>query len=144
MAIDWDKQTKDLYAAFNAHDLDGYLSFHAEDIFFEQVIADGAMGHGKKELRAFVNGFFVALPDFKCEVTSLIANGNRQCEECVMTGTHRGNYQGIESTGKSFSVRGVLIRELKEGKTSRFSIYFDPTSLMRQLGILPPVPQRQA
>ena len=135
MAIALNKPTKEIYEAFNSHDINQYLSLHTEDVSFEQVFADGIKGHGKKELREFVKVFFDAFPDFKCEVTSLIAGGNRQCEEAVMTGTHRGNYLGIEPTGKSFSVKGVLIRELKEGKTSHFSIYFDPASLMRQLGI---------
>jgi len=137
MATDYEKQAMDLYAAFNAHDMERYLSFHTEDVFFEQVIADGISGHGKEELSAFVKGFFDAFPDFKCEVTSFFASGNRQCEETIMTGTHRGNYLGISPTGNCISVRGVLIRELKEGKTSRFSIYLDPTFIMRQLGALP-------
>jgi steroid delta-isomerase-like uncharacterized protein len=134
-AIDLDKQTKEIYEAFNAHDLDRYLSLHTEDVTFEQIIFGGTKGHGKEELRVFVKGFFDAFPDFKCEVTSLISNGHRQCEETVMTGTHKGNYLGLEPTGKSFSVKGVLIRDLKEGKTSRFSIYFDPASMMKQLGV---------
>jgi steroid delta-isomerase-like uncharacterized protein len=142
MAIDLNKQTEEIYAAFNAHDLDRYLSLHTEDVFFEQVIADGAGGHGKEELHTFVKGFFDAFPDFKCEVTSFFASGNRQCEEMTITGTHRGTYLTIEPTGKSISLRGVLIRELRKGKTSRFSIYFDPTTLMRQLGVLPPTPQK--
>jgi steroid delta-isomerase-like uncharacterized protein len=142
MATDLEKQARDLYAAFNAHDVERYLSFHTENVFFEQVIDDGISGHGKEELSAFVKGFFDAFPDFKCEVTSLFASGNRQCEETIMTGTHRGNYLGIEPTGKSISVRGALIRELKEGKTSRFSIYLDPASITRQLGVLPQAQQK--
>jgi steroid delta-isomerase-like uncharacterized protein len=133
--IELNKPTSEIYAAFNAHDISRYLFLHTEDVSFEQVIADGIKGQGKEELRAFVKGFFDAFPDFRCEVTSLIVCGNRQCEEAVMTGTHKGNYLGLNPTGKSFSVRGVLIREMREDKTCGFSIYFDPASLIRQLGI---------
>jgi hypothetical protein len=74
-------------------------------------------------------------------VTALIAGGDLQCEEMIMTGTHKGNYLGLEPTGKSFSWRGVLLRELRKGQTCRFSIYGDPAVLMRQLGFLPASPR---
>ena len=136
MAIELNKHANDIYGAFNAHDINRYLSLHTEDVTFEQVIADGIKGQGKEELSAFVKGFFDAFSDFKCEVTSFIASGNCQCEEMLMTGTHKGNYLELEPTGKSFSWRGILLRELREGKTCRFSIYCDPAVLMKQLGVV--------
>jgi steroid delta-isomerase-like uncharacterized protein len=140
MAIQLNKQATEIYAAFNAHDINQYLFLHTDDVAFEQVIADGIKGQGKEELREFVKSFFDAFPDFRCEVTALIAGKDLQCEEILMTGTHKGDYLGLAPTGKSFSWRGVLLRELREGKTCRFSIYCDPAVLMTQLGILPTSP----
>jgi steroid delta-isomerase-like uncharacterized protein len=137
MSAHLDERTNDIYESFNAHDVEQYLSFHTEDVFFEQIIADGAVAHGKEELRRFTEGFFHAFPDFKVKVTSSFAAGNRQCEEGIWTGTHRGDFRGMEPTGKSISLRAVRIRELGEDKTSRFSIYFDSASLMRQMGVWP-------
>jgi steroid delta-isomerase-like uncharacterized protein len=134
MAADLEKQTKEIYAAFNAQDFQKFLSFHTDDVITESV-ADGSVIHGKEELRDFVNGYFVGFKDFKMELTSLFSSGNRQCEEWVISGTHTGGYQGLAATGKHISVRGILVREMKEGKTSRVSNYFDSATLMRQLGL---------
>ncbi len=60
----------------------------------------------------------------------------RQCEEVVMTGTQTGSYFGLAPTGKEFSFRAVLVRELRESKTSRLSIYWDNASTLRQLGTM--------
>ncbi len=129
-----DVRIKELYSAFNSHDLERFLSLHTEDIFYEQVAADGAVAQGMEEYRAFTKNSFTALPDLKCELISFFSTGNRQCEEVVMTGTQTGDYFGIAPTGKPFSFRGVLVRELREGKTSRLSIYWDNVSVLRQLG----------
>ena len=134
MATDFEKQTRELYAAYNAHDVEKFLSFHTDDIFCEQVVLDGVVVRGKEEYRTLLKNSFAALPDFKCELTSFFTNGNQQCEECVMSGTHTVSYMGLAPTGKRFSFRGVLVRDLREGKTSRLSLYWDNASFLRQLG----------
>jgi len=139
---DFKKYTKELYKAFNAHDLEKFLSLHTADISCELVAADGAITHGKEELREFVKGYFDAFPDYKIKLTSCFASGNRQCEECFVSGTHTGIFQGLPATGKSFSFRGTIVRQLRKGKTYRTTMYFDPASLLRQLGVLPSPPQK--
>ena len=141
MATDLEKQTKEIYAAFNAQDFQKFLSFHTDDVITVSV-ADGSVIHGKEELRAFVNSYFVGFKDFKMELTSSFTSGNRQCEEWVISGTHTGVFQGLAATGKHISVHGILVREMKKGKTSHVSNYFDSATLMRQLGLLPPIPQK--
>lgn len=142
MATDLEKQAKELYAAFNAHDLEKLLPFFTDDVFFEDVIADGAVGHSKEEYRAHLKRAFAAFPDLKFELTSFFASNDRLCEEGVMSGTHKGDWLGLVATGKTASFRGVVVRELREDKTSRLSWYCDLASLMRQLGVLPANPQK--
>ena len=92
MATDLEKQAKDIYAAINAHDLDKVLSFHTDDVFVESP-AGGRVMHGKEELRASLNGYFGAFSNFKMELTSFIASGNRCWEEWVVSGMHTGAFQ---------------------------------------------------
>jgi len=132
---DLNRQIKELYSVYNSHDTERFLSLHTEDIFYEQVVADGAVVRGKEEYRKFVETSFATLPDLKCELISFFTTGTRQCEEVVMTGTQTGSYFGLAPTGKQFSFRGVLVRELRDGKTSRLSIYWDNASVLRQLGV---------
>jgi steroid delta-isomerase-like uncharacterized protein len=134
MAIDLEKQTKDIYAALNAHDLERFLSFHTDDVTSENV-ATGVVVRGKEDLRTSFEIAFSEIPDVRMELTSCFASGNCQCEEYVLSGTHKGKGElmGMPAPGKTFSVRGILVREIREGKTCRVTQYVDSATLMRQL-----------
>jgi steroid delta-isomerase-like uncharacterized protein len=134
MATDFEKLAKDIYVAIHAHDLDKVLSFHVDDVFFE-IPAGGRVMHGKEESRDSLNAYFVAFSNFKMELTSFFASGNRCWEEWVVSGMHTGAFQGFPATGKSFSLRGISARETKGGKTSRVTAYYDSATMMRQLGV---------
>jgi steroid delta-isomerase-like uncharacterized protein len=96
------------------------------------------VARGKEELRRFVNGAFVAVPDFKYGLTSRFAAGQWAAVEWVLSGTHKGDFPGIPATGKRFSsVRGSTILELEAGKIRRESDYWDAATLMKQVGLLP-------
>ncbi len=135
MAIDLEEQTKDIYAALNAHDLGRFLSFYTDDVTSENV-ATGVVIRGKEDLRANFELVFSEIPDVRMELTACFTSGNCQCEEYVLSGTHKGSGElmGIPAPGKPFSVRGILVRELREGKTCRVTRYIDSSALMRQLG----------
>jgi steroid delta-isomerase-like uncharacterized protein len=141
MATDMKKLTKAVYSALNKHDVEKFLSFHTDDAILESV-PDGSVARGKDQLRAVINGYIGGMSDFKMEMTSFTGSGNRQCEEWIVTGTHNGTFQGIPASGNKVSFRGILVRELKRGKTSRVINYFDSASMMRQMGALPSAPQK--
>jgi ketosteroid isomerase-like protein len=84
MATDFDKHTKELYAAINAHDLDNFLSLHTDDIVV--TMADGTVLRGKKEVRAYFEGTFTAFSDVRADLTTYFSSGNRQCKEYVVSG----------------------------------------------------------
>jgi len=141
MATDLKKQAKAVYSALNKHDLEKFLSFHTDDAILESV-PDGSVAKGKDELRTVINGYYKGMSDFKMEMTSCIASGNRQCEEWIVTGTHNGTFLGFPASGNKVTFRGILVRELKRGKTSRVINYFDSATLAGQLGALPPTPKK--
>ena len=51
--------------------------------------------------------------------------------------TFSGTDKGMFKTGKKFSVRGVSILTLKNGKISHNVDYYDAATVMKQLGLLP-------
>jgi steroid delta-isomerase-like uncharacterized protein len=118
---------KDLTAAWNSHDVEKILSFYTEDVVYEDV-AMAKINHGKDELRAFIKEFFAFAPDFKLELKSIIVSGDRFCIEGIFGGT-------FQPTGKSFSIRGATVGELRDGKIKRNSDYYDGSSLMGQSGV---------
>jgi len=132
---------KDLAAAYSAHDIEKALSFYADDCTFDDF-ALGRFLNGKEEIRAHIREAFTAFPDFKIEIKSFFASGNHACFECVMSGTHKGDLPRMPASGKHFSVPGVVVVELKDGKAKREADYYDGASFMQQLGGLPSTPQK--
>jgi len=142
MATISEKQMRDAIAAFNAHDVEKYLSFSTDDILVENLAA-GVTIHGKEEARANLKNTFALIPDVRIEIKSFFTSGDHACLEYILSGTPAAPLpNGIPATGKSFSVRGAGVSEYREDKVCKITQYADAATLMRQLGVLPPPPQK--
>jgi steroid delta-isomerase-like uncharacterized protein len=126
----------DVVAAWNSHDTEKVVSFFTDDGVYEEL-GIGVIKRGKEELRAFIDNFFANFPDTNFELTSSFISGNWYCAEWVWTGAHKGNVAGLPATGKRFSIRGVSVGELKEGKIKRNSDYYNLMDFLKQIGIKP-------
>jgi steroid delta-isomerase-like uncharacterized protein len=131
-----DQIVRDFVAAGNMHDVERQVSLFTDDCIYEDV-ALGKTTHGKDELHAFSKEFFAGAPDLKEELKSVIVSGNRVAIEWIMSGTHTGDWPDLPANGKSFSMRGVSLMELRDGKIQRNTDYYDSASWMRQLGVEP-------
>jgi len=139
MRSDAEKTIRDSFAAWNSHDVDEIASFYADDCIHEDV-ALGAVYHGKKELETSISGLFVWSPDVKFELKSCFGANHWVASEWVMSGTHAGIVPGIPATGKSFSIRGASIYELRKGRISRDCDYWNLASFLQQVGLMPEAP----
>jgi steroid delta-isomerase-like uncharacterized protein len=124
----------DVLAAWNSHDTEKTASFYADDIVYEDI-GFSKTARGKEELRVFLNNFFAAFPDLNFELKSSFISGNWYCAEWVWSGTHKVDMPGLPATGKRFSIRGVSVGELKEGKIKRSSDYYNKMDFLQQVGI---------
>ena len=120
--------------------IDGWNSSDPEKLVAtftpEGVYEDVAFGITKKgsaELRDLhkffhgaVSGLFVKLVDYH------IADGHGTIE-WIFGGTD----VDVFKTGKPFSVRGVSVIEVDNGRISRNLDYYDAAAIMRQVGVLP-------
>jgi steroid delta-isomerase-like uncharacterized protein len=120
------------FDAWNAHDPDKVTSFYTDDVVYEDV-TEGAIVHGREEMRKFVADFLVAVPDLKLEVVSSSLENSKGSVEWVFSGTDVGLYK----TGKKFSVRGASLFEMRGGKFSKNKDFYDSATIMRQVGALP-------
>jgi len=139
MVTDVKRMFEDHNAAWSSYDVEKIASFFTDDCVYEDV-AVGVVNRGKQELKAFVTATFTSFPDIKFELKSFFSAGDWAAIEWVMTGTHTGDLPGMPATGKSFSIRGASVRELRAGKISRNSDYWNLASLLQQIGILPAAP----
>jgi steroid delta-isomerase-like uncharacterized protein len=81
-----------------------------------------------------------AFPDAKGTITSKIVEGNKGAAEIIWRGTNNGPLMGQPATGKSVTVRAVVIIETNGSKITRTSHYIDAASMMAQLGAAAAVP----
>lgn len=119
-------------AAWNSHDPDKMLPLFSDDVVYEDV-AFGEVSHGKTELRKFASEEFEGVPDLELKLDRADIHGNHGTIEWTFTGTDKGVFK----TGKKFSVRGVSVIDLRDGKISRNLDFYDSATLMRQVGTLP-------
>ena len=121
-----------IIAAWNSHDVEKVIPVYTEGVLYEDVTF-GLVNHGSAELRKFATFFFDAVPDLKLEMVKSTIDGQHGTIEWVFSGADKGVYK----TGKKFSVRGVSVIDLEEGKVSRSLDFYDSAAIMRQVGLLP-------
>jgi steroid delta-isomerase-like uncharacterized protein len=119
-------------AAWNSHSPDKMIPLFTADIFYEDV-AFGEVSHGTAELRKFAASEFEGVPDLELKLLRANIHGGHGTIEWTFSGTDKG----VFNTGKKFSVRGVSVIDVRDGKISRNLDFYDTATLMRQVGLLP-------
>lgn len=119
-------------AAWNSHSPDKMISSFTDDIFYEDV-AFGEVSHGSSELRKFAASEFEGVPDLELKLLRANVHGGHGTIEWVFSGTDKGVFK----TGKKFSVRGVSVIDVRDGKIARCLDFYDSATIMRQVGVLP-------
>lgn len=122
-------------SAWCSGNMERVAELFVDDCIYEDVTL-GVVNHGKAELIAFGNAFFEAAPGLQIELVSHCVSGNKAAAEWWFKGTQEGEVLGIAPTGKSFALRGMSAFELRDGKFSRCSDYWDLETLKRQLGVI--------
>lgn len=119
-------------AAWNSHDPDKMLPLFTNDVFYEDV-AFGEASHGHAEFRKFAASEFEGIPDLELKLVHAAIHNGHGTIEWTFTGTDKGVYK----TGKKFTVRGVSVVDVRDGKISRSLDFYDSATIMRQVGVLP-------
>jgi steroid delta-isomerase-like uncharacterized protein len=89
---------------------------------------------GEKMLATmFREGF----PDAQITVEDMVAEGDRVASRLTFRGTHRGTFQGIPPTSRTFTMAGMHIARLAEGKIVETWPLPDLLGLLQQIGAIP-------
>ena len=81
-----------------------------------------------------------AFPDLHHEIVDMVAEGDKVAVRLNVTGTHKGEFQGIPPTGKKLSLDEMGFITIINGKIIEGWISADRMRLMQQIGALPPPP----
>jgi len=78
-----------------------------------------------------------AFPDLHLTVEDLIGEEDKVVARIVVTGTHLGEYMGMEPAGKSIAYDEIFIFRFVAGRVAQTWGVVDIFSQMRQLGLIP-------
>jgi steroid delta-isomerase-like uncharacterized protein len=92
---------------------------------------------GPEAYKATVNRYVKGMPDISMTIQDMIAEKNKVVVLWVMAGTQKGEFDGIAATNKKFSVEGITIHQVENGKILDSFASWDRLGMMRQLGVEP-------
>jgi steroid delta-isomerase-like uncharacterized protein len=111
------------------------------DVLFHAPVPTGASGaRALKEVWAML---LQAFPDLHVAVEDVIAEGDKVVMRNTVTGTHRGEYQGLPPTGRSVSYNEIFIVRFADGLIAEIWGVVDVLTQMKQLGMIAPPPPPQ-
>ena len=89
----------------------------------------------KKE---FLTPFATAFPDLHRNIVDMVAEGDKVAVSINVTGTYKGEFQGIPATGKQVSFTAMDMLTISDGKITEEWATADMMGLMQQIGAIPP------
>ncbi len=98
------------------------------------------MDAGIEGARAFFAMIRKAFPDVAFTPTLVTGDGDLVVVRSVITGTNIGPLMGMPPSGASISVPGIDILRVRDGRIVEHWGVADELSLLRQLGVIPPMP----
>lgn len=120
--------------AENRHDVEGTIAtFHYPRY---DVAPLGAPNDGESAVRDLITGLIMGFPDFHFEPVVIHHADKAVIVEGNMTGTQTGPWAGIPPMGGRMAVRVLCIFEFDADRLMCEKVYFDFTTILRQLGAM--------
>lgn len=94
-------------------------------------------GPGREGFRGFFQTLTTAFPDAHLEPQTMVADENSIAFAYTLTGTHKGDFNGVAPTGKRIEVRGLQIGRFENGQIVERWGATDEAAIMAQLGAGP-------
>jgi steroid delta-isomerase-like uncharacterized protein len=127
---------REVFAAWNAHDLNGYLKRIDQKCLSESdAFPEPFRGHDGA--RRFFQIYLTAFPDLHLDIEQVLPAGDHVVVRWRSTGTQRGPLMSVAPTHKRAELHGCSVFEIQNGKVVRSWVYFDNAHLLRQLGAMP-------
>ena len=92
---------------------------------------------GVHQIASFVAEVRTAFPDFNLQLKENVAEGDHIAFHWTVTGTQKGEFQGMPASGKRIELSGMTLNRLRDGKVVSEHVYFDRLAMLEQLGAAP-------
>lgn len=94
-------------------------------------------GEGPQGFKDFFSYMRNAFPDFNIEPEHMVATDDDVAIAYTISGTHEGEFLGVEPTGRKISARGVQIARFRDGQIVERWGSSDEIGILQQLGVEP-------
>ncbi len=132
---DFAASVRRLFAAFESGDYKA----------FDELIGDDYKNHdmplpkpGREGLKMMLEGWHAAFADLKMTVQDVVVQGDKVATRGVVSGTHKGEFNGIPATGKRVEVPWMDMWRVQNGKFVENWVRLDMLAMLTQLGVVPP------
>ena len=113
------------------------------ELFHEDYTAEmpGSPALNREQAQQWTQTYLDAFPDFRAEVTRIIAHGDDVVVMLTESGTNTGPLplptgEIVPATGRSISTAACYVYTLRDGKVARAYGYMDQADVLSQLGLL--------
>ena len=117
----------------NRHEFDATLDTFSHPRY--ELIATGEVYDGTEEVSGYYDDTRRAFPDQRNKLLALHHADDAVLVEAVVRGTHKGPLRSLPPTGREFELPILAIFEFEGNKLVCERVYFDQTTVLRQLGI---------
>ena len=104
---------------------------------FLNTDAPPGMDRGPESMRSIVTMLRAAFPDLHYTIDEMVSEGDTVMGRVTMSGTHRGPFQGMPPTGRSFQQDQMHLVRFRDGQAIEHRAVRDDLGMMRQLGVIP-------
>jgi len=105
-----------------------------KEIWDKDFINHNVEAKGLEAIKQYITVYRNAFPDVEFKINDQIAEGDKVVMHFTITGTHKGEFQGIAPTGKAIKMTGIAIHRIVNGKIVEIWSNWDALGLLKQLG----------
>lgn len=121
--------------AFNENDHERISELLADDVV-EHGIHEEL--HGTDEILEFLQRHFDIFPDYSGKTEAVVTEDDTVVVRYTVSGTHRGEYLGVEPTGDTAEWTGMAMYRIEDGEVAKIWLEEDRLGLLEQLHIVEP------
>lgn len=118
----------------NEHDLEGVMRTYADSARYDDE-PYGEHHTGSREVRLYYERLMRALPDLRIEIRRRHATDEVVILECVIGGTHLGQWRGLPATGRKVRFPLCAVYTFDGDRLAGERIYYDRATVLRQVGV---------
>ena len=125
--------TERAVACWNRDDLDGYLKLYGDDVVLHGY---AGLGPGLANVRRYYESWLQSFPGSRLTLEDVIAADDKVVCRFLISGTHRGSFQGVPASDRPIRVSGLTILRFADGVCVERWSQVDSIGLLSQIGAL--------